>query len=412
MDRVIAKLPSVRLKLDLLQGGLFSSASPRHAKASYTQPDTVTLDVNDEERKRLENQGAIIFEDVQFEVFPDQEDEILDDDYSWTAPPSDDSAIRSSLADVMTAINAPSAWRLNRGRGVTVAIVDTGIAAGLREVEKSRRSQVDLRTHYLGNHWDDPKGHGSMCAAIAAGAKGSAGRYDGVAPEATVLAARSTLRAGDLLDIFDELLRARDQGEITGPLVISNSYGLRTCSSPNVLPEAHPFFGSILTAIDRGVFVCFAAGNSHHSTCRFDPSACGPNSIWGPNSHDRIISVGTVNRDLTNCDPLTPHVDSSRGPGEWAQLLPKPDCVAPTYGEVPWGTVYRTMKWWGTSGACPQVAGLAALILAAAPKLKPEEVGEIIRKTCMRLPLAHNCVGKGVIDCDAAVSAALAAASA
>jgi serine protease AprX len=119
--------------------------------------------------------------------------------------------------------------------------------------------------------------------------------------------------------------------------------------------------------------------------------ACGPNSIWGPNSHDEIVSVGTVNRELTNCDPTTPHVSSSRGPGEWAVKTTKPDCVAPTYGEVVWGTSTRRMRWWGTSGACPQVAGAAALILSIAPGLAPWNVGEIIRETCSWLPEEDLC---------------------
>ena len=409
MDRVIVRLPDKTLKVDLLQGSLFSRTSARFVKSSFSQADVVTLELSDEERKRLEADGADIFEDVQFRVCPDVDDAALeDDDYSWSFPSSDASAGGLSLSDVLDDIKAPTAWRTSRGRGVTIAVVDTGIAQGLREIEPGRRSPIDLDTHHVGHHWEDAVGHGSMCAAIAAGAKAAAGRYNGVAPGSVVLAARSTLRSSDLLDIYDELLRARDEGRLDGPLVITNSYGLYTCSRPGILPEEHPFFKSILAAIDRGIFVCFAAGNNHRDVCRHDPTACGPNSIWGPNSHDRVLSVGTVNRAFTNCDPLTPHVNSSRGPGEWARRFPKPDCVAPTYGEVPWGASYRIMQWWGTSGACPQVAGLAALILGAAPGLTPQQVGDIIRQTSSRLPLGPTCVGHGLIDCDAAIRAAQA----
>jgi subtilisin family serine protease len=63
------------------------------------------------------------------------------------------------------------------------------------------------------------------------------------------------------------------------------------------------------------------------------------------------------------------------------------------------------MPWWGTSGACPQVAGLAALLLAVSPGLSPAQVADLIRKTCRPLGASATCVGAGLIDCEAAVAA-------
>ena len=102
--------------------------------------------------------------------------------------------------------------------------------------------------------------------------------------------------------------------------------------------------------------------------------------LWAVNSHDKVLSVGTVNESNSNQDSSTPQPNSSRGPGQWANEFPKPDCVAPTYGEVAWGCGYRQMDWWGTSGACPQVAGLAALTLEVNPTLTPDQVYNIIRR--------------------------------
>ena len=376
-------------------------------------------------RAELAALGVEIFEDVQFTVMPgrnrdrdgdhdgDDEDQ-YDDELEpapWSRAAQPDLADGYSLNDVIEQVRAPEAWRRTRGEGVTIAIVDTGIAGKLREFSSRRRSPIDLDSAFEGDHWSDPHGHGSMCAAIAAAARADGGRFDGIAPAATVLAARSTLTSADLTDIFDELLRARVEGRLSGPLVISNSYGLPICIAPDVLPARHPYMTGILAAINNGIFVCFAAGNNHHDVCKHDPMACGPNSIWGPNSHDEIVSVGTVNRELTNCDPATPHVSSSRGPGEWAVKTTKPDCVAPTYGEVIWGASTRRMRWWGTSGACPQVAGAAALILSVAPGLTPWRVGEIIRETCNGLPEGKTCVGHGLLDCETAVARAAELAS-
>ncbi|WP_232631246.1 S8 family peptidase [Methylobacterium sp. Leaf118] len=408
MDRVLVRLPSVAMKLDLLHGAVLEDRGPRHVKPAFSQLDTVSLELDDTERKRLEGMGARVYDNVEFKITPASGSP--DPSSSRWSATAGGSQSTLSLADVTDHIKAPGAWTVTRGKGATIVVVDTGIDAGLREIAPARRSAIDLDTTHKGQHWIDSVGHGSMCAAIAAGARRPDGRYDGVAPEATILSARTTFMSDDLFEIYDELVRTRAQGLLPGPLVVSNSYALYVCHAPQVLPKDHPFIGSILALIEAGAFVCFAAGNNHHDVlCKHDPAACGPNTIWGPNSHDRVVSIGTVNREETNRDPSTPHVNSSRGPGEWAQDRLKPDCVAPTYGEVPWGAGYQTMDWWGTSGACPQVAGLAALLFSVAPRLSPQAVADIILKTCVRLPDSRTCVGHGMIDCEAALQAALSA---
>ena len=261
----------------------------------------------------------------------------------------------------MRHVRADRAWELTEGQGVTIAVVDTEIAPSLPESPVgAKRSSVDPGGAYSGSHWQDGMGHGSMCAAIAAGAGGGTA-FRGVAPKATVLAARSDLSATDVYSIYTGLILAKRQGRIPGPLVISNSWGY---DRQGVMPQNHPFMDVLLLAVAEGITVVFAAGNNHVTG---DPRADNPNTIWGPNSHDRVLTVGTVNQEETNRDPDTPHKDSSRGPGEWAQLRDKPDCVAPTYGMVVWGSGRRYMPWWGTSGACPQVAGLAASTYRQSP---------------------------------------------
>jgi subtilisin family serine protease len=385
------------------------------ARASATQPGTVVADLDIGTANHLVQQGAKLYEDLQFQIF----DPALPSDpkaHYWRTAPSPMFDIGAppagvNLTTVMQAINVSEAWKVTKGKGVTIAIVDTGIVDSLKEVGAPRRSALDLKGTYLGNHWGDDVGHGSMCATIAAGSQSQGGRYDGVAPEATVVAARSDLTATDIFFIYEGLIDAKKSGLIAGPLVISNSYGLYQCSSDNILEQDHPYLKTVLAAIDAGIVVVFAAGNNHWNVkCNFDPTADGPNTIWSINSHDRIISVGTVDRDGSNQKPPTPHVNSSRGPGEWALQHKKPDVVAPTYGEIVWGDSYRVMDWWGTSGACPQVSGLAALLLGANPALTHDQIAEIIRSTAKKLPGPPSCVGAGMIDCGAAITKAAAGA--
>ncbi|MDQ0510302.1 S8 family peptidase [Ancylobacter amanitiformis] len=412
MDRIFIRVPSQDLRLDLLTGAALELKG-RRPVASFSQSDTLLMDVDDDERHRLLMLGAQVFSDVQFDVLPGFSGGEDGRRGAHESGPADSrlfpagGAVAGNLREVVAQIGAPSAWENARGQGVTIAVVDTGIVQNLRELPMHRRSAVDLSDAFRGQIWADEVGHGSMCAAIAAGSS-TTGAYDGVAPEARVLSARSNLRSVDLFRIYDNLLRSLDNGDLQGRVVATNSYGLYLCDSPGVMPKDHPFMNVIESAIAAGVFVCFAAGNNHYDdVCRYEPDQCGPNSIWGPNSHDMVVSVGTVNRALSNRDSLTPHANSSRGPGEWAKHHPKPDCVAPTYGIVPWGDRYEDMPWWGTSGACPQVAGLAALVLSVAPQASPAQVAATIRDTCTALPEGANCVGRGMINCEAAVHKAM-----
>lgn len=403
-----ADRPMLASKGITAKGTKDEQSSVRQSKA---QPDILIADLSVETANHLMEEGSALYEDVQFKIFEPFAPSDISAHYwrSKLQPMFADAA--SNLSAVTQQIKAESAWAVTKGKGVTIAIVDTGIAGSLKEFAPGRRSPLDLDGVYRNNHWVDTYGHGSMCAAIAAGSKIDGGRHDGVAPEATVLSARSDLTATDIFLIYDQLIQAKKSNQISGPLVISNSYGIYQCSSDHVLQADHPYLKNILAAIDAGVVVVFAAGNNHADVkCNYDPTADNPNSIWSINSHDRVISVGTVDRNESNQKPPSPHVNSSRGPGEWSDVHKKPDVVAPTYGEIVWGDDYRVMDWWGTSGACPQVAGLAALLLAAKPTLKPEQVADIVRDTARPLTGSEKCVGRGMIDCGAAITRATAAA--
>jgi len=79
---------------------------------------------------------------------------------------------------------------------------------------------------------------------------------------------------------------------------------------------------------------------------------------------------------------------------------------APTYGEVMWDCGYHTPNdGWGTSGAAPQAAGLAALLASLHPSSTPASLLDHIRATCDPHPTAPTCSGHGVINCARAVAA-------
>lgn len=362
----------------------------------------------------LARRGALLYPDFYFQIL--DEHAVPDNPKCRYWEPNDGNSLMESapgsLKDVLVHINADAVRQLTNGEGATIAIIDTGVHENLAEIGGNRRLRwFNPDTYHADRHWVDRQGHGSMCAVIAAGSK-DPGLFDGVAPGSSVISCRTDFSAADISALYLNLISIKQNKQISGPLIVNNSYGLYTCQSPGVMPADHPFMDAINLAIDQGITVVFAAGNNHHDiACNHPPDADGPNTIWGPNSHDRVLSVGTVNRNNSNQDPSTPHVNSSRGPGEWADKHPKPDCVAPTYGIVKWANEPKSMAWWGTSGAAPQAAGLAALIQSYAVQslggpFQPDEVNDIIRTSCRPLPAPRSCVGRGLIDCAAALAEA------
>jgi serine protease AprX len=386
--------------------------------SSETHNQVLIADLSDEQRHAAEQNGAKVYEDVQFYPTPMAGNpfEFRNEKWAyWETARSSPAALAllaptaaapwetKTLIDVLDHINAPKARQKARGQGVTIGIVDTGVSSVMSEFPPAKRSPYSKSFAYAAGPWADLVGHGSMCACIATATDVSGGRYNGVAPNATLLSARTNLLSTDIYKLYDWVLARKRSGQITGPIVMSNSYGLYTCSGSAGMPEDHPYRQVLLDAINDGIVVVYAAGNNHHDVlCNHDPTMCSPNTIWTVNSMDEVLSVGTVNWD--NRMDSGQHANSSRGPGEWAQAHKKPDCVAPTYGEVIWGSGYQVMEWWGTSGACPQVAGLAALLLSADPGLSPAQVGDIIRRTCRDIQLPETCAGAGLIDCEAALN--------
>lgn len=307
--------------------------------------------------------------------------------------------------DVMQHIRAPQAWTRSRGSDISIAIIDTGVCGTMAEFPSTKKNVTDSWNGVAS--WTDTIGHGTMTAAVAAATSSDGGRYDGVAPDATILACKTNFDETELFQIYEHLIGLIRAGKATR-IVTNNSYGMYTCK-PLGYAADHPMVQIIREAVSVGIVPVFAAGNNHVQVCENDPTACEPGTIWGINSLDEVITVGTVNEaermDQTAQKPGNySHCDSSRGPGELAQIFTKPDCVAPTYGEVVWGCGYRIMEWWGTSGAAPQVAGLAALLLSLDQSLTVAEVAERIRSTCRDVGLGKTCAGSGIIDCEMAVS--------
>lgn len=305
----------------------------------------------------------------------------------------------TKFSDVLRQVRAPEAWKQSRGEGVIIVIIDSGITKNVRELPFHKRL-MGLCYAFDNGAWNDDRGHGSMSAYIATATTARGGRYNGIAPDASLISARTNFHLTDIYKLLDQLLAKIRAGNFDCPLVLNNSYGWPGCMAPTITPS-HLAIRTLEEIIGAGVIVVSAAGNNHLAKCGFESRDTEPSTIWGPNSLDDVLCVGAVNWDGRN--DVGEHAQSSRGPGQWARKRPKPDCVAPVYGEILWKESYLQLPWWGTSGAAPQVSGLAALVMSKAKTGIPaEEVRQAVLAGCRSLPGAHqNCVGRGMIDCEA-----------
>lgn len=398
MSKVFVRYPDDRMRERMTRE--IQKSSRARIYNARTNPRISLLNLTDEAQEVLQQAGAKVYENVTLDKFEDAGESEL----PQLIPEFGQLPLDKSIEDVLDQINAPKAWERSTGKGVNIAILDSGID-GSRAEFQGRQSDLDIGSTHQGHHWSDDAGHGTMCAAVAGARKNKVARYNGVAPDATLIAARTTFETDDIFMIFEELITLKGSGRITGPLVVNNSYGRKICHPLHKLPEDHPYLEVVRLAVSSGITVVFAAGNNHREHCNRDALSHEPNSIWGANSIDEVICVGAVDWNDSNTNPATAHSNSSRGPGQWSRNHLKPDCVAPCYGEVLWGGRYMYLPWWGTSGAAPQVSGLAALLLSLNPSMRPEEIATVIRGSCKRLSGHGYCIGNGLIDCDRAVAA-------
>lgn len=338
---------------------------------------------------------------TQADVFRQEFDAQLIEDYQYNMDmdfsPFDIEALTTdaSLDDVLAMIRADEAQMHGvSGKDTVIAVIDTGI--------DGTRNEFPLGKRYSSwappgdDAWTDWQGHGTMCACIAAGTTEFGGEFTGVAPDARLISCKTRFYDTELSVIFDFLSDLQEEHEDL-TIIASNSFGIRAGTAPVTSPGS-TFVDALTEAIENGVLVLCSAGNNHH-LAGGRLSECHPNSIWLYKSHADIMTVATC--DLQG----DMWYYSSRGPGQWfgaENTNQKPDVTAPTpsNGLILYGSTSRSLQdGWGTSGACPQVAGLAALLLEKNPALDRATLFSAIRAGARGLGHGVECEGAGVIDC-------------
>lgn len=263
----------------------------------------------------------------------------------WIEPPADQPQDISHFIDPdetdemdwgHSNMKVPSAWKTATGKGVKVAVLDTGADHDHRDLVDQILDSKDFTNSRSGAN--DVHGHGTHTAGTVAAARNETGLV-GVAPDAKLLIGKvlSDRGSGSNFGITQGIDWAVEQGAD----VISMSLG-----GPSPDEWTHE---AIKRAVARGVIVVCSAGNS------------GPreDSDGWPARYPESVSVAAS--DSNNLIARF----SSRGS---SVIIAAPGVnVRSCYP----GDRYATMS--GTSMACPHVAGAAALYVewARANGVKP-----------------------------------------
>ncbi|MDH6606929.1 type VII secretion-associated serine protease mycosin [Streptomyces sp. SAI-208] len=176
-------------------------------------------------------------------------------------------------------LQAESVWKISKGNGVTVAVIDDGVNAEHQDLEGNVLQGKDFID---GDNDASPvdDDHGTGMASIIAGHGHGAGAADGViglAPEAKILPIRVNLEEGS--GFADEIRYAVDHGAkvINISMVLSDSR-YKNSASPEDL-------AAVSYALNKDVLIVAGAGND----------GLGPNLPFPANASG-VVAVGGVDK--------------------------------------------------------------------------------------------------------------------
>jgi serine protease AprX len=310
----------------------------------------------------------------------------------------------TTLADVAKLVGAD---RLHAsgitGKGVDVAIIDTGIAPvpGLNDPSKVINGpDLSFDSQYEPTRYLDTYGHGTNMASIIA----ADGSVKGVAPGARLLnvkvgAANGAVDVSQIIAAIDWVVQHRQDNGMN-VRVLNLSLGTDGMQRAALDPLVH----AVDVAWRAGIVVAAAVGNDGNDD----------GSVANPALNPNILAVGAVDSlGSTKPDDVVMAEFSSQGNGKRLPDLVAPgarvlglrvpgsylDLEAP--GARRGDTLFRGS---GTSQSTAVVSGAAALLLQQRPSLTAPQVKELLLDSARRLDDSKRIAGEGMLDVAAAAA--------
>ena len=276
----------------------------------------------------------------------------------------------SGLQYALQKLRVPETQDIVIGRGVTVAVIDSGV-----DTEHPTLQNANIQAYDAVNGGiKDPGAHGTAITGIIAGR----GEVNGIAPGVTILAIRAFAperQGAPAVTTSMALARATDIAVAKGARVVNMSFAG---------PRDDLLISLIDAAYDKGIVFIAAAGNQ------------GPTAPPAyPAAYEKVIGITATDED----DGL--YAMANRG-NYISVAAPGVDILVPVVGNA---LDYMS----GTSFAAAHISGIAALLMERNPKLGPEDIRQLLLSTAHNLGQAgYNAdFGAGLADAYGAVSMAV-----
>jgi serine protease AprX len=299
---------------------------------------------------------------------------------------------KSPATDYPDVVGADVVWQKGtNGSGVTVAIVDTGLALHrglMRGVDGKLRNRVVAWQDFVDGKrlMRDPNGHGTHIAGVIANSqKGTDGEWNGVAPGVKLVAVR-------VLDETGAGTYTRVIQGIQWVVEHKDKYNIRVMNLSLVSPVQSPYWAdpldlAVMQAWAHGIVVVVAAGNGGPA----------PMTVGVPANTPYAVTVGAFTDNFTPADWSDDYIAPFSAAGPTLDGFVKPDLVAPgahivstmlpksyiakNHQASQVANQYFSMA--GTSQAAAVTSGIAALILSKNPGLTPDQVKYRLTMTSM-----------------------------